>query len=159
MEVERLTNQFGSRSLTDKCIVLDIDETLVHTSTNFNAYSSYDKYKYADRIFKYTIDGFNYWSIKRPYLSMFLNFCFDYFKIVGIWSLGEERYVNKIVEVITKDTRTPHVVFSRNDAEGMTKPLVKLYGKFPGIMKETNTFVVDNIRSTMVANPKNGILF
>ena len=101
---------------TDKIVILDMDETLVHTIEDqeykilgdIKLFEDAKNQKYRNRVIVYKLEdiltstGQGYdthmWSILRPGLGDFLKFCCRYFKHVIIWSAGLEDYV---VEVIT----------------------------------------------------------
>jgi TFIIF-interacting CTD phosphatase-like protein len=165
-----------------KIIVLDLDETLVHTMDNYESLiklnilcdpSCYDIKKRT--ILLRTVDCVykkgtgvieNMWSVKRPYLDVFLKFCFEYFDYVIVWSAGVRRYVRAIVENIFKDIGTPHIVYSRekcdsNENVSNYKPLNKLMEENRDYLKNMsleNTFVIDDRSSTFIKNVENGIL-
>ena len=104
-------------------------------------------------------------GIYRPYLKEFLEFCFDYFKGVVIWSAGKRKYVHKMCEYMFPLKKQPLLIFTYDDCEGdeddyIVKPLEKLY-KYPklkGKLNETNTFVLDDREETYSFNKRNGIL-
>jgi|LSQX01.3.fsa_nt_gb hypothetical protein len=169
------------------CIVLDLDETCVHTMES----SSTDKLRELEiftnprylplrkRIYTISITdvldtdrkgGGNHsemWGIMRPHLKEFLLFCFSHFKIVAVWSAGRAGYVEAICDVIFKDIRPPHVIFTYDDCEAnnsgiLQKPLLKMINSDPVLKKHMsleNTFAIDDRLSTFDGvNPHNGIL-
>lgn len=165
-----------------KIIVLDLDETLVHTMDSYESLiklnilcdpGCYDIKKRT--ILLRTVDCVhkkgtgvieNMWSIKRPYLEVFLRFCFEYFEYVIVWSAGVRRYVRAIVENIFKDIGIPHIVYSREKCDSNKnvsnyKPLNKLLKENRDYLKNMsleNTFVIDDRSSTFIENVENGIL-
>jgi TFIIF-interacting CTD phosphatase-like protein len=169
---------------TNKCIVLDLDETLVHSHPEshielLRELKIYSKAEYIDlreRIYKITMDDVvdkkgtgvktEMWGILRPHVKEFLEFCFKYFKIVIVWSAGMKNYVNVIVDFLFKDIKRPLIIWDRNEIEKLPdgtliKPLNKLINTVPGLnkyMSLENTFIVDD-RITVFAepNPHNGI--
>ena len=167
-------------SMTDKNIVFDIDETLVHTFDDYDKlkqlriYTDAKNMKLRSRIYKLSLeDMFNkrgsgtnslLWGITRPYLPEFLTFCFNYFRNVTVWSAGQGPYVHAVVNEIFKDIGTPKLVYVWDDCEidenaGIyEKPLRKMYKEISS-MDETNTFILDD-RTTSFSkcNPNNGIL-
>lgn len=172
--------------LTDKCIILDLDETLVHTIADPSHFNSIGLYKdphmlpYRKNSYHFYIDDVGgpgnpvkrgtgqqteVAGFKRPGLHKFLGFCFSYFRIVGIWSAGQDKYVDAITNHLFKDFRDPHIIYTWNDCKTDTpdieKPLQKMITLEPEIgryMSLSNTFVVDNTSSTFSSvNPSNGI--
>lgn len=173
---------------TDKYIVLDIDATLVHTHdidedgvsgltkfTMLNIYSDREKIKYRRNLYLMKLIDINQESgsgditmltgIYRPYLRIFLDFCKNYFKGVVIWSAGQKKYVEKMVEIMFPHTNyQPLIVYTYEDCvvgsgDYLKKPLSKLYKdkRLKGLLNEKNTFVLDDRDDTFSLNPKNGI--
>lgn len=177
-------SKIPERSITDKCIVLDLDETLVHTCgesnidtlKKLNIFSDPKDIDLRRRIYKIVMDDVvnkkgegiktEMWGITRPHLTEFLIWCFTYFKIVAVWSAGKDRYVNSIVDFIFKDIKRPHVVWTYNELDKLSdntliKPLSKMINGVPGLSKYMsldNTVIVDDRNSVYyVPNPHNGI--
>ena len=70
----------------DKLLILDLDETLIHsTATKLNLQEDFKFQKY--------------YVYKRPHLTWFLTEVSKHFRI-GVWSAADEQYVEKIVEQI-----------------------------------------------------------
>ncbi len=174
---------YATQADPPKVIVLDLDETLIHTSTEDDMSSLYrmgiltdpQKIDLRQRIFFIEIDdavgkrGYGdhekMWAIKRPNLDEFLDFCFQYFDLVIVWSAGADRYVHSVVDNIFRDHPEPHVVYGRSECvtdprAGNYKPLKKMMRKVSGIidrMMLSNTFVIDDKESTYIDNVDNGI--
>jgi TFIIF-interacting CTD phosphatase-like protein len=171
------------KPLTDKCIVLDLDETLVHTADDFNKLAELKILtdpKLADlksRIFNVTLHDVTelkgsgvvtkMWGITRPHLTEFIKFCFSYFRIVAVWSAGKKRYVEEVVNTIFSNIRMPHIIFTYNDcAYGqrnvLVKPIAKLISQISGLekyMSLNNTFIIDDRETVFTSvNPHNGII-
>lgn len=72
--------------MSDKLLVLDLDETLIHATKNRLEISE-----------DFQLD--EYFIHKRPYLNEFLSNISNHFKI-GIWSSASDNYVNEIVKQI-----------------------------------------------------------
>lgn len=175
-------SQIPFKSQTEKCIVLDLDETLVHTSDDFKVLKRlgiYERPEFLDlrkRVYTLSLDDVvskngqgvrnNLWGITRPHYKEFLIACFSYFKIVAVWSAGQRKYVDAIVDYLFKDLPRPHVVYSYNEcAQGedryLIKPLKNMINQVPGLSKYMslkNTFVIDDRDYTFSDNPNNGIL-
>jgi len=167
-------------SITDKNIVFDIDETLVHTHERdfarikeLGIYSNPKNFELRKRIYRMTLDDIfqkkgtgtksDLWGVMRPHLRELLVFCSSYFRNVCVWSAGQTPYVHSVVRDIFRDIKAPNVVFTwdqcKKGADGtLEKPLVDMYKVVPG-MNATNTFVIDDRHSTFAnVNPNNGIL-
>jgi hypothetical protein len=173
-----------TKTLTDKAIVLDLDETLVHTFDEMSELTSLNIFKdpklmdIKERIYILTLDDVvdsrgtgsktKLWGIFRPHLKEFLDFCFTYFRTIVVWSAGKLRYVHGIVEIIftrLNEPSEPHIVYSWDDcavsSKSIKKPLTKMISEISNLSKYlnlTNTFVLDDRKSTFQDNPNNGIL-
>ena len=170
------------KSLTDKCIVLDLDETLVHSNERLDQLREIGILKDSKlldlkkRTYLLTLDDVVYkkgtgkktemWGITRPHVKEFLVSCFSYFKVVAVWSAGKKKYVEAIVDYLFRDIKRPHVVYSRDECEATTngllvKPLTKMIENEPGLSKYMNldnTFILDDRRSVFESeNLNNGI--
>ncbi len=170
------------KALTNKCIVLDLDETLVHTNANMEELKELGLLtdpKLVDlkrRTYQLSLDDVVYkkgtgiktlmWGITRPHVKEFLIACFSYFKVVKVWSAGKKKYVHAIVDYLFKDIKRPHVIFTREDCDSttnnlLTKPLLKMINNEPGLnkyMSLDNTFILDDRTSVYdTVNPNNGI--
>ena len=177
-------NKIGVVPLTNKCVVLDLDETLVHSHGDPNIdllkelriHSDPNHIDLRSRTYKITMedvvhkrgtgDKTEMWGIFRPYVREFLIHCFNYFKIVIVWSAGRKNYVHTIVDQLFAGLRRPHVIFTYDDLEKLhngtlIKPLNKLIEKVPGLnryMSLENTFIIDDRTSVFQEpNPGNGI--
>ena len=181
-------NKIPEKSITNKCIILDLDETLVHSYVENNSYdiSALENLKiFSDpsnidlrqRIYKITIDDVVHkkgtgnktemWGIIRPHVREFLIACFSYFKVVIVWSAGRKNYVNAIVDYLFKDIKRPVVIYSFDDIEKLPngtliKPLSKLINNVPALnkyMSLKNSFILDD-RASVFQEPNlfNGIV-
>jgi hypothetical protein len=177
-------NKIRAQPLSDKVIVLDLDETLVHSHPDPNVDALKELKIYSDpnlidlrpRIYKITMedvvhkrgtgDKTEMWGVFRPYVREFLIHCFNYFKIVIVWSAGRKNYVHTIVDQLFAGLRRPHVIFTYDDLEKLhngtlIKPLNKLMEKVTGLhkyMNLSNTFIIDDRTSVFQEpNPGNGI--
>lgn len=121
--MERLQKRITTHNVGSKTnleLVLDLDETVVHTfsSSNFNyrghvldlgqIVEATPRYQHLrDRIYYVTIldcgvpagtgNNFKMWGIIRPYTDVFLDWAFGYFKTVSVYSAGKKEYVPIIV--------------------------------------------------------------
>ena len=167
----------------DKYIVLDIDATLVHThdedSTKFemlDIYSDEDKIKYRKNLYALKIIDVSRVSgsgevsiltgIYRPHLRSFLDYCRRYFAGIVIWSAGQKKYVEKLVEnMFPFQDFQPILVYNYNDCiiadndDFIRKPLSKLYKdkRLKGKLSEKNTLILDDRDDTFALNSKNGV--
>lgn len=176
------TDDIPIKSLTNKCIVLDLDETLVHSNEDLTESDTLGIMKdpklidLRGRTYELSMDDVVYkkgqgiktemWGITRPHVREFLIACFSYFKVVAVWSAGKKKYVEAIVDYLFKDIKRPHVIYSRDDCEKtadglLTKPLEKMIRREPGLSKYMsleNTFMLDDRRTVFEEpNPNNGI--
>jgi len=158
---------------TDKNLIIDLDETLVHTyidkcdlDTILDEYMSNKTRPFiVDAPFVHDdeiVDG-RLCGSTRPYLDHFLKYCFENFKIVIIWSAGTSRYVKETVKNIFSRIRSPHYVFTRKDCAkiktGISKPIEYLSKNNPNLgLTLENTLIVDDQISNFSHNPDNGIL-
>lgn len=147
---------------TDKCIILDLDETLVHTFEDLSEYNKLKPHKdprLRPRTYHLDIPDdphasavtYKVWGVTRPHVHEFLEFCFSYFKIVAVWSAGLPSYVDEIVDTIFPIDSPPHLIFTRSDCEMIDdvtkKSLFKMIESEPllnEVMTPGNTFVVDD---------------
>lgn len=174
-------NEIPSTSITDKCIVLDLDQTLIATQDSIESIkdlkilSDPTLLPLRNRSYILTIEDlekpgigskYDMWGVIRPHVKEFLIFCFSYFKIVAVWSAGQRPYVEAIVDILFKDLPKPHVVFSYDDIEvgkggAVEKPLTKMINSSPLLSKYmslSNTLAVDDNSSTFVHNKGNAVL-
>lgn len=167
---------------TKKNIVLDIDATLVHTHgeieqfTMLNVFSDADRIKYRRNLYQMklidvvSVNGAGIVTtlagIYRPYLREFLDFCFEYFDNVIIWSAGKKKYVEKMCEIMFPfKEQQPLIIYTFDDCivgeeDYLKKPLSKLYKdpRTKGRLNEKNTFVLDDRDDTFSMNHHNGIM-
>lgn len=180
MSVYTMSDYLTFDPLTDKCLVLDLDETLVHTLettdwiSKLGIYSDSKAQILRNRVYKLTLDDVvdelgsgvvsELAGILRPHLRDFIIFAFMYFRIICVWSAGQRKYVHEIVRIIFADLREPNLIFSFDDckhSERIEKPLEYMFN-VPGIdayMNARNTFVLDDRFDTFNrVNPQNGIV-
>ena len=164
-----------SKPLTNKCIILDLDETLVHSSEDYEdfnklgLFSDPNLFNIRRRFYSFPLASYDQpstiWGVTRPRLEEFIPFCYDYFAKVCVWSAGSPDYVDKIVKRIFPPGYEPHLIYHRNhchysrDGE-IFKPLDKMIrdSKLDKIMKPENTFFVDDRSLAFIKNPSNGIV-
>lgn len=170
-----------SASMTDKCIVLDLDQTLIATQDSTESLkvlgilSDPKLISLRNRTYYITIEDlekpgigtkYDFWGVTRPHVQEFLIFCFSYFKIVAVWSAGKRPYVEAIVDHLFKDLPQPHVIFTHDDIiigpQGhVEKPLTKMIESNPILrrhMSLQNTLAIDDNSMTFFLNHGNGVL-
>jgi TFIIF-interacting CTD phosphatase-like protein len=157
--------------LTDKNIVLDLDQTLIHSHEKMDNLSRLGILRDSkflpmrDRTYVLRFeDGGTNWGIVRPHAEDFLVFCFSYFKHVIVWSAGTEEYVDLVVDYLFRDIRKPDLVYSRedctlpDDCKDLCKPLTKLIHDEPWLgLTEKNTYFLDDMDYTFRKNERNAI--
>ncbi len=163
-------------SKTEKCLVLDIDETLVHTMDTPKGYAKMKIFTdekffpYRGRVYKFVLEDFEnvgsgksleFWGIMRQHLREFLLYCFSYFKYVIIWSAGKRTYVEQIVDIIFNGLQRPHKILAYEDCiiidDKLTKPLFKLTELIGNDLNLTNTWIIDDKVENFIDNKENGI--
>lgn len=165
-------------ALTDKCIVLDLDQTLVATQDDLSDLQNLGLMNdpvLRRRVYQLTIPDpddeqgktmYKFWGITRPHVEEFLLFCFSYFRVVAVWSAGQKPYVDAIVSYLFQDLPAPHVVFTSDDtvrpSEYITiKPLQNMFESSNVLLRYmslANTVTIDDNPTTFQENPDNGIL-
>lgn len=167
--------------LTNKCVVLDLDQTLIATQENIDSlkqleiFSNPKLLELRNRSYYMTIDDlgaagagtlYDFWGVTRPHIDEFLTFCFSYFKIVAVWSAGKRPYVEAIVDHIFRDIRQPHIIFTHDDINigpggHVEKLLTKMMDSNTVLrryMSLQNTLAIDDNSMTYHKNVGNGVL-
>jgi hypothetical protein len=144
-------------SKNGKHLVLDLDETLVHTFGSeselvpfIDNLTKEEKTRIHPLIFNDGID--NMWTYIRPHVELFLDIVFEEFESVAVWSAGTYEYVHKIVDILFVKRR-PHFIMTRRDCneiqignmEGSCrfKPLENIYSARPEYNRN-NTLILDD---------------
>lgn len=152
-----------------KHLVLDLDETLVHTFDEKDGLAEFVNYltpEQRKRIYMIEFPGGDtLWGYVRPYAEEFLKVAFNEFESVGVWSAGTQYYVANIVQVIFKD-QSPKFVMSRNQCNELKikteeipcryKPLEIIYRNHPD-HTQGNTVIVDDRHDICALNCMNNI--
>ena len=86
--------------MSDKLVILDLDETLVYASEE---YLGYDQ----------DFEAGHYLVYKRPYLKEFLEFCFEKFR-VAVWTSSGEDYAEVVVNSVFGGKDRLEFVWARN---------------------------------------------
>ena len=145
----------------EKKLVLDMDSTLLSSIVlteeewkevmkNYGEKLRKNKYFYE---FKMS-DGTYIIGMFRPGLWKFLEFAFENFSEVIIWSAGEDEYVMLACKEMFKGKRyRPHQIYPRSscakaydekkEREVFWKPLLHIYSNHPGA-NASNTLIIDD---------------
>jgi hypothetical protein len=164
--------------LTNKTIMLDLDSTLIYTSENFDNYSKLELYsnpkniELRERIYKFDVIDVvdkpgtgvrsSMWGILRPGVYEFLDFCFDYFSNVIVWSAGQLRYVHAICDVLFIDPdKQPTLIWTYEDCQKsdnyLYKPLVKISEQFNSSITLDKIYALDDNEITFSKNKDNAL--
>jgi phosphoglycolate phosphatase-like HAD superfamily hydrolase len=140
---------------TKKNIILDMDGTLLDSDIQPTSFiKQKEKLKSIEELI----------PIPRPHLKKFLEFVFEHFTNVSIWTNAVESWYNKCYEEIFKyylpEGKSFHFVRHRSHNRGkvwLIKPLQEIYELYPGEYTEYNTLIVDDNHQTYSLNTKNAI--
>lgn len=150
--------------MKDRLLILDMDETLIHTESfedNYLPEGSYD--------FKFPIhDKYDekwYYTIKRPFLDEFLKYAFDNFK-VAVWTAGSRDYATTVMNGVGIDIDKLEFFWTRERCtikyDYMTmqnygqKSLNKVHKSFGWDLNKI--LIVDDVEKTAINNYGNLIL-
>lgn len=181
MSTDDSTTNLWDGIKTDKCMSFDLDLTLINTFTEIDNLGKLDVFTGKNRALHeriYTIDLHDVvtdpgegiysrmWGAYRPGWSQFYTFCRAYFKYIVVWSAGQPKYVNAIVDLLFPDpTFQPLVIYNWNhcikvDEFTIHKPLKNFFEdiKTKGLILPEKTFVLDDRDDTFSLNKGNGIL-
>jgi len=134
------------KSSFNSCVVLDIDETLIHTKYTTDKQDESLKKK-SDISFK--INGIYYYILVRPNAVSFLKAVFEKFEHVCIWTAAEKLYAKKIISNLFTEKQEASLLefWSRKNCVikdgNYTKPLTKLFNKHK-FLNLKNTVLIDN---------------
>lgn len=170
---------------SNKCLVLDLDNTLVRSFTDDDIENSWTHlkelrifddptlYDLRSRVYilnlldigrsrKGSGDVEKLWGIVRPGAFEFIDFIHRYFQDIYVFSAGHKKYVEQIVDFLFKDYRKPSIIYSREDCvddnNHHMKPLTKIYHATQGSCSYLNTYIIDDIQGSFACNMDNGIL-
>lgn len=171
-----LRDEIKKTPFTNMNVVLDLDETLIHSQEEINSLinlgllSKPEFLEVRQRLYvlKFPNSKENMWGITRPYSEDFLAFCFSYFKRVIVWSAGTRDYVDLVVKHLFANVgRQPDLVYSRQECImtkdkklGITtcKPLTKLMEQEKWLdLTPENTLFLDDNQQTFSKNVENAI--
>ncbi len=159
-----------------KCIVLDLDETLVHTFDGekierlgiFRDPQLMDLRSRVSRISMNDVVGKkgagkvdHMWVALRPGAREFLSYCFQHYTVV-VWSAGKKRYVQAVVKYLFRGFKIQHVLSYDDceftDSKDLHKPLSKIITLLGNGYTLDNILLVDDRVSNFLDNPDNGLL-
>lgn len=158
-------------SKNGKHLVLDLDETLIHT---FESGVELDRFvenlENKNRLKNFTLPGLSntFWTYARPHLETFLRGVFEEFDSVGVWSAGAYDYVHTIVKMVFPSDLKPAYIMTRNDCNEMRfvpgesicrfKPLENVYQRMSKWgLNERNTIIVDDRKDICAINCLNNV--
>lgn len=164
--------------LTNKTIMLDLDSTLIYTSDDFDKYKNlriytdHKNFHLRNRVYQFNVMDVvekpgtgvksSMWGVLRPHVREFLEFCFDYFETVIVWSAGQLRYVHAICDVLFDNPyKQPHLIYTYDDCERtdnyLYKPLTKIGEQvFPHIGLD-KIYALDDNEMTFSKNKYNAL--
>lgn len=161
---------------TNGAIVWDLDQTLVHSSSDMGAYTRLQLYSNPDNMdirgrvvkFDFIFEGepHTFWTIFRPGAFEAMKFSFEHFRHVIVWSAGVDPYVEQIVKYLFNGLPQPDRWFGRSSCvpkilpDGKilyTKPMQELCKMVPGVEMNSVTIIEDRA-AVLATNIENGIL-
>lgn len=154
-----------------KHLVLDLDETLIHTfESEVELESFVSEFSSKDRLKAFKISGIDstFWTYIRPGVEDFLEGVFAEFESVGVWSAGTYEYVHAIVKMIFPEHFKPAFIMTRNDCNEMRlnfnepicryKPLENIFKiRSGGLLNQRNTIIVDDRKDICAINCHNNV--
>jgi hypothetical protein len=158
--------------VTDKVIFLDIDQTLLCTTSLpiswyvDNIREKPENYHIQTRCYVVSIPHGGkteyMWGTFRPYYKEFLMFCFWYFKYVIIWSAGSKEYVYAMCDRLFKDLPAPDMILSREHCDSLDGDSLKSLPRLIQHLKRDditlkNSVFIDDLTHNFRHNPDNGI--
>lgn len=173
-------------TLGPKTLILDLDETLIHSYEDPHFLESYGIYTTPEIYRKFHPTGSSpiaysmfldlpsgnsrIWGLYRPYMYEFLSFAKEYFDNILVWSAGLQSYVEEISQRIFLDSgmSSPKLIWSRNKCYNYQgyyhKPISELISDistrpFSQLKIEAkSTLILDDKTYTFMQNPDNGVL-
>jgi len=133
--------------LGKKTLVLDLDETLVH--------SSFKPIPNADFIIQVEIDGqiHHVYVLKRPGVDHFLKTMADYFELV-VFTASLSKYADPVLDLLDKDKVVGARLF-REACSNHKGNYVKDLSRLGRELK--NTIIVDNSPASYMLHPENAV--
>lgn len=155
--------------ITNKILIFDIDETILHSFRDQQYFLSYKPIP-SEIPYDFKLNnGTRICGYVRPHVKHFLTWARAYFDKIGIWSAGSEEYVKLLVDHIFE--YKPDFILSWNDcdqkytdigdgryADKYSKPLDYLYDISGNIINPTNVYFVDDMMHSVRHNTYNMII-
>jgi len=172
---------------TNRTLILDLDETAVHSYENpefIDRYGIYSDPETSRKFHPLGVPQVAYsmflvlpngalsrtWGLYRPNIYEFLRFAKGYFRNIIVWSAGIDPYVNEIVKGLFLESGlpTPKVVWCRSNCsiyqDIYHKPIHDLITYISNSPHSTLkidpkwTIIVDDRLHTFMQNPNSGVL-
>ena len=140
--------------MSKKLLILDIDETLIHTERFPIDYLSEGTYDFK---IKSSDNEYEYFVIKRPYLKEFIDWSFKNFK-VGIWTAAGDKYASTVLSNIGIDISNLEFFYTQEhctlkiDNETGSCYGVKNLSKIRKKYNLDEVLIVDDIHHTAINN-------
>jgi len=134
---------------TRKTLVLDLDETLVHSFLEFEESTTYD--------WTFQVESengiFDVFCRVRPHLEEFLKECAKMFELV-LFTASQDNYANKVLDHVDPAGYIQHRLFRRHctKVRGNFVKDLSLLGR-----SLSQTIIIDNSPLTFALQPSNGI--
>jgi TFIIF-interacting CTD phosphatase-like protein len=148
--------------MNKKIIVLDLDETLVHTYDGPSAELVHSKSRTeeaSNRLYNIKVGNRQLVGALRPNVREFIDFCLKHFDEVIVWSAGIPTYVDEIVKILFTTTQ-PDRVYARDKCllkdDLYIKPLESITTKNRTMDKMI--IIDDRLTTFSTCNPYNGLL-
>src|SRR5579863_4013335 len=129
-----------------KLLILDLDHTIIHSvdvkKVNFS--------KIPDNVIRLLLKRFGLMMFVRPGLFRFIDECINLGYDIGVWSSGDESYVNEVVgmllshiDIIFKFSKNQCVTINIDNLKITTKPLDIVWEKYEQY-STSNTIILDD---------------
>lgn len=183
---ELLFSYSSKNKRNGKTLILDLDETLVHSYENAHFLETYGIYSDPTVYRKFhpvgspqiaysmllDVNGSQnrIWGLHRPYLYEFLSFCSDYFDNILVWSAAIDIYVKEITRQIFLEAglRPPRLSWSRDKCSNYRglyhKPISDIDAELKNrpyvtfTIDPKKTLILDDKHHTFMMNLDNGVL-
>jgi TFIIF-interacting CTD phosphatase-like protein len=162
---------------TDKVLVLDLDESLLHTFNEKSELKAGEDLRIMtnpktmdlrSRVYNLNIETDRgsgnssvMWGIKRPHLDEFLNFVNDYAMLNIVYTAGIYEYGHSIVDNVFSNSFEPNAILTRNNCEPVgnsyEKPFWKMVKEVPeleGFIKYDGTKGSDNVKNVLIIDDR-----